>query len=177
MSGKIAVLAPDDSEMEIFRKHVPEGVEPIWVDSSLPVEEQAAQLQDAVAIIGVISVEVARQCPRLRLVQTASAGTDRLDVQALGELGVRVANNGGGNSIAVSEHAIVLMLSVYRKLDLQFEAAKAGQWAQDLRGRWTTQAHEIAGKTVGIVGLGYIGQEVARRLQGWGCEMMYHDAI
>ena len=177
MSGKLAVLAPDSSEMEIFRKHVPEGVEPTWVDSNLPPEEQAAQLQGAVAIIGVVSVEVARQCPRLRLVQTFSAGTDRFDIQALGELGIRVANNGGGNAIAVSEHAIALMLSVYRKLDLQFETAKAGHWARDLRARWTGQAHEIAGKTVGIVGLGYIGQEVARRLQGWGCEITYHDAI
>ena len=116
-------------------------------------------------------------CPNLRLVQTVSAGTDTLDVKGLGEMGVRTANNGGGNAVAVAEHAIGLIISVYRKLRLQFESARAREWAGDIREAWRGQVHELTGKTVGIVGLGHIGQAVARRLRGWECDLVYYDVV
>ena len=106
-----------------------------------------------------------------------SAGTNTLDIAALEELGIRVANNGGGNAVAVSEHTIALMVSVYRKLHLQFQAVKNRQWAGNIRTAWISQAYELTGKTVGIVGLGRIGQRVARRLQGWECRLIYHDVV
>ena len=93
----------------------------------------------------------------MKLVQTTSAGTDQLDKTALGEMGIRVSNNGGGNAVAVAEHTIALLVSTIRKLQLQFNAVKAGEWAGDIRAAWFSQANEIAGKTVGIVGLGRIG--------------------
>jgi phosphoglycerate dehydrogenase-like enzyme len=70
-----------------------------------------------------------------------------------------------------------LIVSTIRKLQLQFNAVSAGEWAADIRTKWFSQAHEIAGKTVGIVGLGRIGSRVARRLQGWECEVVYSDII
>jgi phosphoglycerate dehydrogenase-like enzyme len=150
------------------------------VSATQPVEQQAAQLQEAAAVIvtpSVFPVDLALKCPKLRLVQTVSAGTNTLDVAALEELGIRVANNGGGNAVAVSEHTIALMVSVYRKLHLQFQAVKNRQWAGDIRTAWLSQAYELPGKTVGIVGLGRIGQRVARRLQGWECRLIYHDVV
>ena len=179
MSGKVALLAPDDSLLQAFERVAPEGLEINWVDSTASVEEQALGLKDAVAVLAQapFPVELARACSNLKLLQVTSAGTDRFDLQALGELGVRVANNGGGNAVAVSEHTIGLMISVYRKLELQFQSVRARQWAGDVRTQWFSQAHELTGKTVGIVGLGRIGQEVARRLQGWDCTLIYHDAL
>ena len=147
------------------------------MDSTQPLERQSAQLQDAVVVIGTPAVDLARACPKLKLVQTTSAGTDSIDVVGLGEMGIKVANGGGGNAVAVSEHAIALMLSVYRKLHLQFESVRSGEWSGRIRAEWFSQAHELTGKTVGIIGLGRIGQEVARRLLGWRCELLYYDAL
>ena len=180
MSGKAVLYSPNDSQLEAFQRVAPEGIEITWVDSSQPMEQQAAQLKDTVAVIpGFTSfpVELARQCPSLSLVQTTSAGTDRLDKQALGELGIRVANNGGGNAVAVAEHTIALMVSTYRKLQLQFQSVKAREWAGNTRAAWFSQAHELTGKTVGIIGLGRIGQQVAKRLQGWDCDLIYTDFV
>ena len=179
MSAKVVLLSPENAEqLEAVRSHAPEGVEIGWVDSDLPIEEQAAQMQDVVSVIAIPSVfpvELARACPNLRLVQTVSAGTNMMDLQALGELGVKVANNGGGNAVAVAEHTIALMVSVYRKMQLQFRYVRERQWAGDIRENWFADAFELTGKTVGIIGLGRIGQRVARRLQGWECELLYSD--
>ena len=179
MSTSVYVLSRGDvRQLETFRQLAPEGVEITWVDATQPLEQQAAQLREAAAVIAappVFSVELALKCPSLRLVQTVSAGTNTIDIAALNELGVRVANNGGGNAVAVSEHTVALMVSVYRKMHLQFQAVKDRQWAGDIRTAWVSQAYELTDKTVGIVGLGRIGQRVARRLQGWDCKLIYHD--
>jgi phosphoglycerate dehydrogenase-like enzyme len=98
-----------------------------------------------------------------------------IDIPALEEIGIQVANNGGGNAVAVAEHTITLMVSVYRKLHLQIQAVKDRQWAGNLRSQWFEETYELTDKTVGIVGLGRIGQRVARRLQGWDCKLIYHD--
>ena len=179
MSGNTVLLAPNDGLLEAYRRVAPEGVEIAWVDSTQPIDQLATLLKDSVAIIANTNfpVELARGCPNLKLVQVTSAGTDRIDLQALGELGIRVANNGGGNAVAVSEHTIGLMVSVYRKLQLQFESVKSRQWAGDVRADWLSQAHELTDKTVGIVGLGHIGKQVAKRLQGWDCNLIYSDSV
>jgi len=167
MSTSVYVLSRGDArQLETFRQLAPEGVEIKWVDATQPLEQQAAQLQEAVAVIAAPSafpVELALKCPKLKLIQTVSAGTNLIDIAALQELGIRVANNGGGNAVAVSEHTIALMVSVYRKLHLQFQAVKNRQWAGDIRTTWFAGAYELTDKTVGIIGLGRIGQRVARR--------------
>ena len=181
MSAKAIVLSSDNPEqLEAIRKLAPEGTEIGWVDSTLPIDEQAAQMQDVVSVIAIPSVfpvELAQACSKLRLVQTISAGTNMIDIQALGELGVKVANNGGGNAVAVAEQSIVLMVGAYRKLNLQFKYVKERQWAGDIRQNWASETFELTDKTVGIIGLGRIGQRVARRLQGWDCNLVYSDVI
>jgi phosphoglycerate dehydrogenase-like enzyme len=109
-----------------FEEIKPEGVEIAWVNSDDSIEDQAAQMQDAVALIvagrGRPTVELAAKCSNLRLIQTTSAGTDYLDKVGLGELGISVSNNGGGNAVAVAEHTMGLIVSTIRKLQLQFNA-------------------------------------------------------
>ena len=180
MAAQIIIYGPTDAQLADFHRVAPEGVEVGWVDSSLPLDEQAPLLADAqVAIVAgaPVTVEVARHAPNLKLVQTTSAGTDTLDKTALGEMGIRVSNNGGGNAVAVAEHTIALLVSTIRKMQLQFNAVKRGEWAADIRQAWFSQANEIQGKTVGIVGLGRIGSRVARRLQGWECDIIYNDIV
>ncbi|MCI0441318.1 MAG: 2-hydroxyacid dehydrogenase [Chloroflexi bacterium] len=176
---KVHHLAPNNGQLANLQRLAPRDVEIVWVDSKQPIEKQAEQLKDAVAILvnpSAFPVELAAKCPRLRLVQVTSAGTNMIDKAALGELGVKVANNGGGNSVAVAEHTVALMVSTVRKLQLQFQAVKNRQWAGNVR-EWYKDAFEIEGKTVGIIGFGRIGSRVARRLQGWGCDILYNDVV
>ena len=176
MPGTVYVLS-NGSDIESWRVHAPEGLDMVAVDLNQTLEEQAACLKGAVAVISPVTADVlglARLVPSLKLVQVGSAGTDRIDVKALGEMGVRVANGGGGNAVAVSEHAVALMLTVYRKLDIQFSSVAAGRWGDDLK-KWSSSTRELTGKTVGIVGLGRIGQEVASRLRGFDCKLYYSD--
>ncbi len=180
MGAQVVMYGPSENGLDAFQRVAPEGVEIGWVDSSQSLEGQAAELRDAQVMIVAgahVTVEVARLASNLKLVQTTSAGTDQLDKTTLGEMGIRVSNNGGGNAVAVAEHTIALLVSTIRKLQLQFNAVKAGEWAGDIREAWFSQANEIAGKTVGIVGLGRIGSRVASRLQGWECDVIYSDVV
>lgn len=149
-----------------------------FIDSDRPVDEVAADCQDAVAIIAggvrLFTTDLISKLPSLKLIQTPSAGTDWLDKTALAELGVQVANNGGANAVAVAEHAILLMLTIERKLDRQIESVKAGTWMDGVGGD-RTEYHTLVGKRIGIVGLGRIGSRVAKRLQGWECDVVYND--
>ncbi|MDP6605421.1 MAG: NAD(P)-dependent oxidoreductase [Dehalococcoidia bacterium] len=154
------------------------GLDLRFVDSELPEDEVIEACQDAVAILPagarVLTPAVVAKMPNLRLIQTFSAGTEYLDDAAFADLGVAVSNNGGANAIAVAEHAIALMVAVYRKLDVQIDSAKAGTWMAGVTGD-RFDFHTLVGKRVGIVGLGRIGSRVARRLAGWECEVVYHD--
>lgn len=111
----------------------------------------------------------------LKLIQVMSAGYDGIDLNRLREIGVPLCNNGGANSYAVAEHAIMLMLAVYRQLPALDHMVKAGQWKSSKLGE--EEEHEIAGKTVGIVGAGMIGRIVARRLSGFEVELLYSDPV
>ena len=78
---------------------------------------------------------------------------------------------------AVAEHTIGLMVSVVRKLVLQFESTRSGDWYGNIGLEEWSRPYEITGKTVGIVGMGHIGRQVARRLQGWDCRVVYYDPV
>jgi phosphoglycerate dehydrogenase-like enzyme len=112
---------------------------------------------------------------RIRLVQVLSAGYDGIDLARLRSLGIPLANNGGANSYAVSEHAILLMLALYRKLPVLDRLVRAGQWKSSRLGE--EQEHEIAGRTIGIIGLGMIGKTLARRLAGFEVNLLYTDPV
>jgi phosphoglycerate dehydrogenase-like enzyme len=112
---------------------------------------------------------------RIKLIQLLSAGYDGIDLKRLKQLGLPLSNNGGANSYAVAEHAIMLMLTVYRQAPDLHNLVKAGQWKSSRFGE--EEEHEIAGKTIGIVGAGMIGQTIARRLSGFEVKLLYYDPI
>jgi phosphoglycerate dehydrogenase-like enzyme len=112
---------------------------------------------------------------RIKLLQVLSAGYDGIDIEKLRKLGIPLANNGGANSFAVSEHAILLMLAVHRKLPDLDRLVRSGQWKSSKLGQ--EQEHEIAGKTIGIIGLGMIGKMLARRLSGFEVKLLYNDPV
>ena len=113
--------------------------------------------------------------PNMKLVQLISAGYNTVDLEAARRARVPVSNNGGANSVAVAEHAMMLILATLKKLHWQHNNVTAGKWrVGDFA---ETRFYELEGKTVGIVGLGNIGKKVARRLRGFECKIVYYDII
>lgn len=163
---------------DLMQSLAPEGVETRLVNPTLSRGELIEALQGVEAVIpwlAKVPVDLATECKDLKLVQLLTAGFDVVDVAGLAELGIKVANNGGSNAISVSEHAMSLMLSVYRRLMDSWENTRDGKWREGID--QLPFRSEINGKTVGIVGFGNIGRQVARRLQGWDVELLYHDVI
>ncbi len=184
-SDLIGVYSPDSSQIEFLKDSINENIGIRWIDSNQPLDVQSESMNGIVGVIvipSVFPIELAKQCKDLRLVQTISAGTDWIDKVSLQDLGIKVANNGGGNSVAVAEHAISLMVSVYRKIDIQFNSVKNLLWQKNLRSNYGSpnsktdaSTFELAGKTVGIIGFGRIGRNVAKRLSGWDCNIIFND--
>jgi D-3-phosphoglycerate dehydrogenase len=106
----------------------------------------------------------------LRVIGRAGVGVDNIDVEAATARGVIVVNAPAGNTIAVAEHTIGLLLAVARRIPQASAALRAGQWQ---RSRYMGQ--EVRNKTIGIVGLGRIGREVARRAQGLEMHVVAFD--
>ena len=141
----------------------------------LPVSEKADRASDADFLIlfpGLLEEAVLRSAPGLKLVQLVSAGFDRMPIALLEELAIPLANNGGTNSIDVAEHTLALILSVYRRLTEMDHNVRNDGWNAIDSGMTTYTVH---GKTVGIVGLGHIGREVAKRLVPFQAQVLYFD--
>ena len=111
--------------------------------------------------------------PHLKLVQLLSAGYDRCDIDSARRARVPIANNGGANSVAVAEHAVMLMLATARRLVWQHSSVASGIW----RGNDWQNKHvfELSEKTLGIIGLGTIGKKVARIARAFGMNVQYYD--
>ena len=108
--------------------------------------------------------------PALRIVARAGTGVDNVDVKAASARGILVVNAPGANSISVAEHACALMLALARSVPAADRAMKDGKW--DKRRFLGT---ELRGKTLGVAGLGRIGQEVAQRARSFGMRIVAHD--
>src|SRR5262245_47864156 len=107
---------------------------------------------------------------RLRIVGRAGTGVDNIDVPAASARGVLVVNAPGANSISVAEHALALILALARMVPAADQAMKAGKWEKK-----RFLGTELRGKTLGIAGLGRIGQEVAIRARSFGMRIVAHD--
>ena len=144
------------------------------VDPALSDEEKIQLCKNADAIISSdVSTALLKECPNVKIIQTLSAGYDRLDLAAILEMGIPVANNGGANAIAVAEHSIALMINVGKSLMLQWDSTtKQRKWRGDL---YLKDLSELTDKTVGIVGFGRIGKHTAKRLTGFDTHTIYYD--
>ncbi|HEX8959561.1 MAG TPA: 2-hydroxyacid dehydrogenase, partial [Solirubrobacterales bacterium] len=123
--------------------------------------------------VGPLPAPVWQAASQWRLIQLLSAGYDNFEIDRARELRVPVATNGGANAIAVAEHAILLMLAVLRRLVELDREERAGSWRQTQRGE--VRYHELCGRRVGLVGMGMIGRQVARRLRGFDVDLSYYD--
>ncbi|MCI4669288.1 MAG: phosphoglycerate dehydrogenase [Bacteroidia bacterium] len=107
---------------------------------------------------------------KLKLVVRAGVGMDHIDVDYLNEKGVRVENTKGGNANAVGEHTVGMLLAMRNKLVRANDEVKQFRWEREKNRGW-----EIGGKTIGIIGYGHTGRSVAKKLSGFGSELLAYD--
>jgi phosphoglycerate dehydrogenase-like enzyme len=175
MAAKI-LFAPSQPQviLDMAKSMTPPGFELVVADIGTPEFYQAAV--DADYYLGLarrMGGEFFRAAPKLRLVQLLSAGYDHVDVEAARKAGVPVSNNGGANAIAVAEHTLMLMLAVLKRLVRLHNDVVAGKWR--VGNLAEARVYELAGKTLGIVGLGNIGKKVARRAAAFDVKVQYYD--
>ena len=143
--------------------------------NDLPESEKARLATDADFLIlfpSTLEESVLRAARRLKLVQLVSAGFEHMPLDLLAELAIPLANNGGTNAIDVAEHTFALILSVYRRMTTMDRNVRNEGWKAIDSGMTT---FTIQGKTVGLVGLGHIGKEVAKRLIPFDARALYFD--
>jgi phosphoglycerate dehydrogenase-like enzyme len=152
----------------------PPGLELLPMARDASATERAALLGNAEFLMGswvttTVTLTEAdyEAAPKLKLVQLMSAGYEHVDLALAARFGVPVATFGDAMASVVAEHTLLLMLAVYRRL-LQLDAAvRSGAWRHE-----EPVLRELRGKRVGLIGMGYIGREVAARLQAFGAEVV-----
>lgn len=112
--------------------------------------------------------ERAESAARLKWIQTVSAGVDRVDFTVLRERGIVLTNSSGIHAVNIAEHILSLMFAFARRLPDHFDSQRQGLWNQPARGTVNASppAFELAGQTLFVVGMGHIGEALARRAQG-----------
>ncbi len=139
------------------------------IDRDLPSHLQSA---DALIVRSAVQVnaELLANAPKLRVIGRAGVGVDNIELEPATRQGIAVMNTPGANAIAVAEHTMAMMLAMARHLCRANELTHAGKWEKK-----SLQGTEVRGKTLGIVGLGKIGMEVARRARAFGMRVIGHD--
>jgi D-3-phosphoglycerate dehydrogenase len=137
-------------------------------------KEYAQHLAEADALVVRSAVKVTKQvleqAPKLRAIGRAGVGVDNVDLPAATAAGVLVMNTPGGNAVSVAEHTLALMLAMARSIPQASVSTKAGKWEKK-----KFMGNELRGKVLGIIGLGSIGREVARRARAFEMKIVACD--
>ncbi len=156
----LAVFAAEPGWDVKTHDQLPEGLPAALADADALVVRSAVQVDDALM----------EHAPKLRVIGRAGVGVDNIDAEAATRRGIVVMNTPGANAVAVAELTIGLMLALARKLPGANATMHAGKWEKK-----SLQGAELRGKTLGILGLGRIGLEVAKRARGFGMELIGSD--
>jgi D-3-phosphoglycerate dehydrogenase / 2-oxoglutarate reductase len=170
----LKIVVADDlpaSALEILRAETGWTVD---ARSGRPPASLAADLADADALLVRSATKVdgrlLEAAPSLRIIARAGTGVDNVDVTAASARGILVVNAPGANSISVAEHTCALMLALARSVPAADRAMKEAKWEKR-----RFLGTEVRGKTLGVAGLGRIGQEVAQRARAFGMRVVAHD--
>lgn len=117
-----------------------------------------------------VTANVLKAARKLQIIGRAGVGVDNVDVPVATERGVIVVNSPGGNTIAAAEHTVALLLALARNVPQAYASMRAKEWN---RSKFT--GNEVYKKTLGVLGLGKIGQEVAKRCQSFGMKVIAYD--
>lgn len=143
-----------------------------------PEQDQPLKEAEMISLIGdmdaalvgndAVTEQVIAAAPHLKVVSKHGVGVDNVDVAAATRAGVIVTNTPGANQVAVAEMTVTLIMALSRKIAYHDNVVKSGGWSRII-------GTELAGKTIGIVGLGRIGKEVVLRLKGFQVKFLAYD--
>lgn len=156
-----------------------------WEINYVPLPYTTAQLSSAcrgadflfVGSVDAVEAAVFMENPQLKLVHVEGVGYNRVDVEAAKAAGIRVCNNRATNNGAVAEHTIGLMLAAMRRTAWCTAGILKDGFAACQQEQRSQGSCEIGGKHIGLVGIGAIGREVAKRLAVWDVKISYYDAF
>ena len=144
------------------------------VITNLSPEELIEKIKDYDALVirsgTKVTADVIKAADRLKVIGRAGVGIDNVDVEAATKKGIIVLNTPGGNTISAAEHTIAMMLALARNIPQANAALHKGEWN---RKKYT--GVEFFNKTLGIVGLGRVGAEVATRMKSFGMQILAFD--
>jgi len=148
--------------------------EPGWQVVLPAPDSLAAELTEAEGLIvrsaTRVSAQLLERAPRLRVIGRAGVGVDNIDLDAATRRGILVMNTPGGNATSVAEHTLALLLALARSVPQLNAAIQASRWEKS-----GATGIELRGKTLGLIGLGRVGSEVARRARAFEMRVLAHD--
>jgi glyoxylate reductase len=150
----------------------------VWPDRTPPArEELLARIEELEGLLSLLTdpvdAELIAAAPVLRAISNYAVGTDNVDLEAASARGIPVGNTPDVLTESTADLAVALMLGASRRLVEGDAYVRRGEWRT-----WEPElllGHDLHGSTVGIVGLGRIGRAVHRRLEGFGCELLFTD--
>ncbi len=168
---KVGICDPIAKEgVELLKK---EGFEVVDL-TGLPKDELPNHVRDLDAIIVRSATKVRKEmidaAEKLKAIGRAGVGLDNIDVEYAKSKGIKVINTPGATSISVAELTIGLILAVMRKIAYADREMRNGAWPKK-----KCKGIEMYGKTMGIIGIGRIGREVAKRAKAFGMKVIYYD--
>jgi D-3-phosphoglycerate dehydrogenase / 2-oxoglutarate reductase len=156
----LAVFAAEPGWDVKTHDQLPDGLPAALSEADALVVRSAVQVDDALL----------EHAPKLRVIGRAGVGVDNIDTDAATRRGIVVMNTPGANAVAVAELTLCMMIALARKVPAANTSMHAGRWEKK-----SLQGSELRGKSLGILGLGRIGLEVAKRARGFGLEVLGSD--
>jgi D-3-phosphoglycerate dehydrogenase len=175
---KVLITDPILNQMpDQAKKNFPDAAPRIdWVLVEKGTEEELMEKVPGVDILAGgrnrISRKVLEKADKAFFIQQCGAGFDNIDIKFAREKGIDVSNSGTAGVIPVAEQTIMLMLAISKNLPNCDRTMKAGEW---IFGQCVAKVYELRDKTLGIVGMGKIGSQVARLGHGFGMKLQYFD--
>ena len=168
------VLVSDSLAEEGLKILEDKGANEVVFKPEITPEELLAEIGEYEALVirsrTKVPADVLKAAKKLKIVGRAGVGVDNVDIPAATECGIMVANAPEGNTVTTCEHAIGLLMSLARNVPTGDATMKAGKWdKKKLKGV------ELFGKTLGVIGLGKIGREVAKRMEAFSMTLWGYD--
>ena len=153
-----------------------------WTDTRrlLPAEELIDRIQNQDIEILVVEADFLfrdffEKATKLKLVGACRGNVTQVDIKAASEHGVMVVNTPARNAVAVAELTLGLMLALVRHIPAAHQMVSSGNWVDPTAAYFSFRGTELAGKTIGVVGFGAIGQQVAKRLRAFDTSILVYD--
>ncbi len=170
----VSVLATDKVNVPALAPlHEAAGIDVVVVeDSSTPEFAEALRAASGLIVRSAtrVTADMLATAPALKVIGRAGVGVDNIDIAAATERGVAVFNAPGGNTVAAAELTVGLMLALTRHIPAADASMRRGEW-----NRAMYKGSELKGKTLGLVGSGRIGTEVAKRCRAFEMDVIVHD--